>query len=597
MEKKLYIFVLLLLVSSVGFAQVEFTAKVNKEKIGLNERLRVDFEMNKNGDDFTPPNFAGFKIFAGPRQSISKSWLNGKGRFSKVYSFYLEPMERGTFTIGQATVNIDGEIYKTTPIEVEVTAAVDDPKGGDDEEIIDISKDVHIVAEVSNTRPYLGESIAIVYKLYVSQNASISNWRAIDIPKFANFWSHDMRINDYKVQYGSYQGQEDYRYVVIKKTILYPQKSGELIIEPLTMSFSVDVPTNRRDPFGRPLYKTVEKKLASSSRSIDVKPLPEEGRPAGFSGAVGSFTFEAIPSKTELEANESLDITLKASGRGNLKLFQLPALDPPNNFDVYDPEYVDNSTTDANGMRGNVSNIYTIVPQVPGNYVLDPVSFSFFDPKDGRYKTLKTKPIEVLVKADPSHALAGASGGDSVGNGNALYKRQVASAGRQFQYIKLRTRLKPKDKTLFFKSTLFWSLLFMPVVLLPLVIGIGKKQLEKAQDVHGKRIKKADKLTRQYLSEAKNTMGDQKTYYEALERALYNYLKAKLGLSLSEMSKDRVKEILIENAVEEDTAGQFIDLLKSCEFARYAPSSEVGMQQDYDKASTIISEVDKQLKA
>lgn len=583
------------MVSAIGFSQVEFTAKLSKDKIGINERLRIDFEMNENGDNFVPPDFKDFRVYGGPRQSISQSWINGKRRFSKTYTYYLEPLERGTFTIGQAEVTIDGEVYKTASQEVEVVAAVDEPKDGDDNEVIDISKDVHVIAEVSNANPYLGEGISVVYKLYVSQNASVSNWRAIDIPKFANFWSQDIEIKDYKIKYGSYKGKEDYRYVTLKETVLYPQKSGELKIEPLAMSFAVEVPTNRKDFFGRPLYETIDKTLASNSLTIDVQPLPEQGKPADFTGAVGNFNFSATPSKTELEADEAMDLTLEAKGNGNLKLFQLPKFEPPRTFETYDPEHADQTSTNLNGMRGGISDTYTLIPSAKGKYTIDPIRFSYFDPQAEEYKTIQSDKIEIDVKSGPAPAVAQSEEDADTASGVSA-KRAVVTSDKHFQYVKLRTKLQPVDKSPFFKSKLFWSLLVLPVVLLPVIILLGRKQEKRANDLLGKRIKKADRLARRYLSEAKKTIGDQEAYYNALEAALHNYLRAKLDIPISQMSKDRIEQILMERKVDEDTSHRFIELWKSCEFARYAPSSEAGMQQDYDKAAEIISEVDKQLK-
>src|SRR5699024_8760403 len=293
----------------------------------------------KNGDDFTPPKFDDFEVYGGPRQSISHSWTNGKSKFSKKYSYFLKPKHRGTLTIGQAKVTIDGKVYKTSPKTIEVTAAVDKPKNGQNEEIVDVSDDIHLVTEISNLHPYLNEGITVVYKLYVSANTSIRNWELVDMPKFSNFWSQDIDTDPGKVRYGSYKGDKDYRYVVLKKAVLYPQKTGTINVEPLTLSMAVEVPSNRRDFFGRRMYKTVDRTIASKNRKIEVKPLPEKGKPDDFSGAVGQFSLTTSASKEKLDAGESLDFKVSVSGNGNLKLFELPAPEVPSNFEAYDPEH------------------------------------------------------------------------------------------------------------------------------------------------------------------------------------------------------------------------------------------------------------------
>ncbi len=591
MKLKYYIFLFLFALTAVGYAQVEFTAEVSRESIGLNERLRVDFHMNKNGDNFNPPDFEGFKIYAGPRQSISRSWSFGKSTFNKTYSYFLQPTKPGTFTIGQATVEIDGKTYKTSPIEVEVTQAVNHPKNGKNQAIAQVSKGIHVVSEISNAHPYLNQGITVVYKLYVSEDAAVRNWRVVDIPKFTNFWNQDIDIKKLKVKYGNYQGQEGYRYVVIKKTVLYPQKSGELKIPPLSLRVSMEVPTHRRNFFGQQVYKTEDRIFSSESKTIKVKPLPEQGKPANFTGAVGQFELEVTASKETLDADESLDVEVAVSGDGNLKLFRLPDLIAPQAFEVYDPDYNEKIFTNLSGMHGKISNTYTLVPKAKGDYPIKPLEFSYFDPQTETYKTLTSKPLNIHVENGPAPMLAQ---GDS-GMQAPIRKRSVISAGDHFRYIQLKTNLQAIGKAPFFKSPLFWTLLFMPLLLLPLVIGVGNKRMAKARDVYGKRIRRADKLAKKYLSEAKKTMGNQQAYYDALERALHNYLKAKLDLQTAEMSKERITELLIEKEVSAATSQEFIGLLESCEFARYTPSSDVGMQQDYDKAAHIISQVDKQI--
>lgn len=593
MMRKVYILVFLFSISFLGYGQVEFTAKLDKDKVGLNERLRVDFEMNQNGDNFTPPDFEGFKLYGGPRQSISQSWVNGKRSFSKTYSYYLEPVKRGKFTIGQAQVQINGEIYKTTPLQVEVTASVDQPKDENNEEIIDYSKDIHLVTEISNENPYLNEGISIVYKLYVGQDANVSDWYISDIPKYANFWSHNIDIKEVKVYHGSYKGNKDYRYVFLKKVVLYPQKTGEITIEPLTVNYTTEIPTARRDFFGRQIFQPVEKKMSSSSRVIQVKPLPEQGKPTDFSGAVGDLSYTVKSSKEELEADESLDVTVEVTGTGNLKLFQLPQLEAPGSFEVYDPEHTENVSVNEQGMRGSVSDRYTLVPGAKGAFMIRTQSFSYFDPQAKTYKTLPPRQVKVEVTTNSSSSVANIPSGNE---GSAATQKQAVTAPAHFGYIKLKTNLQDINRKPFFKSPFFWSLLLIPVLLIPAVIAVGNKRSKKKNDFVANRIKRADKLARKYLSAAKKEMGNQEAYYEALEGALHNYLKAKLDIPTSEMSKERILTLLQEKQVTTETGQRFIGLLENCEFARYAPSSDLGMQHDYDKAAAIISEVDKQLK-
>ncbi|WP_369412500.1 BatD family protein [Mesonia aestuariivivens] len=587
---KQFIFYILLFVSCAGIAQVKFEAQASREKLGVNERLRVDFTMNQDGDNFNPPDFRGFKVIGGPNQSISQSFVNGKRSFQKKYSYFLQPNGRGNFNIGQATIEIEGQTYKTPPVAVEVTAAVDKPTDGSNPEII-AADNIHLVAEISNRTPYLNEGIAVKYKLYFSPQINIRQWYPKDNPKYADFWSQNIDIKQLNVKEDLYRG-DPYQYVVIRETVLYPQKTGKLTIEPLVLSVPVSVPSDRRDIFGRRLSETVDQTVSSNHQTIDVKSLPAAGKPANFTGAVGSFNFNVTNSKDVLDATESLQIKLQVSGNGNLKLFQLPKLNVPASLEIYEPEHQEQVSTNLNGMHGRITDSYTLVPQLKGKYPINPVSFSYFDPRSESYKTITSKEILLNVENGPTTtttAPVASSGKES------STKQAVASASSQFKYIQLDANLKPIDQPAFFKSVAFWSALVTPLLLIPIGIFTGKKRKSLIADAAGNTSKKADKLARKYLSEAKNSLGDQKKFYEALERALHNYLKAKLSIKTGEMSKDKVKTLLAERSVQPATTTSFIEILESCELARYTPTSNVEMQKDYDKAKKTISELDKQL--
>lgn len=566
-------------------AAVTFEMNVSKNKLGINERLRVDFTMNKDGDDFVPPDFQGFRVLMGPSQSISSSWINGVRSYSKTYSYTIAPTARGKFTIKQATIVIDGKIYKSLAKEIEVTAAVDKPNDQmTAEDVADES--LYLVAEVSKANPYLNEAVNVVYKLYFSPAINVTNFRPLDNPKYNNFWSQDMPVTKYDVQNGTYQGKP-FRFVVLKRVVLYPQKSGTLELEPLSLDVSLQVPTDRRDFFGGRIYAETNKTVSAGQRSIQVKPLPEEGKPANFTGAVGEFQFSVTTSKTVLNASESLQAKVEITGQGNLKLFEMPTLTLPSALEVYEPEFQENVRTSFSGMEGQVGNNYTIVPSKRGNYPIPSVGFSYFNPKSGRYTTINSEEILINVLEGP---MAQVASGTVANN-----KQLVVGADSQFNFIKLKPNLVPISQPYFFGSLRFYLALLIPLLLIPIAILLGKKRAAIASDVLGNKIKKADKLARKFLSEAKKALGDKDRFYVALEKALHNYLKAKLKIETSDFTKDRIVALLREKEVEEVTSDGFIGLLENCEVARYSPFSEVQMNQDYNKAAEVISQMDKQL--
>ncbi len=576
------------LASTLVFAQVKFEAKVSKEKLGVNERLRIDFEMNQDGDNFVPPSFEDFTVVGGPNTSVSNSWVNGKRSYTKTYSYFLAPKGRGKFTIKQATIEIDGEIYKTFPVTVTVTAAVERPNAPPEASDI-ASENIHLVAEVSKTNPYLNEGFTVVYKLYVSPETGVSNWREKDNPRYNDFWSQNIEIKGLNIQKGLYKGEE-YRYVVLRKTVLYPQKTGKLKLEPLVLDITVEVPSGRADIFGRQIMTKVPKTVTAGSRTINVKALPEQGKPSDFKGAVGDFQFSVTTSKNQLNATESLQAKIEVSGNGNLKLFELPKLTTPSSLEVYEPEHSENVNTNLNGMRGRISDTYTIVPQYRGKYPIPPVSFSYFDLKTESYKRITSEEIVIDVLEGP---MASTNNND---NSKVSTKQTVRPNTSTFAFIKTSSDWSNIESESFFKSTEFWGMLLLPFLVIPLAIIIRRKKDERDADVQGNRIRKADRLARKYLSEAKKNLGQKEVFYESLERALHNYLKAKLNIETSDFNKEKIENLLKQRDVDENVVSDFISILESCELARYTPITQVTMQNDYDKAAKTISQIDKQLR-
>ena len=581
-------FILLVLVSFQGlYAQVQFESKVSKTTLGLNERLRVDFTMNFDGDNFMPPVFDGFRVVAGPSQQVSQSWVNGKSSFNKTYSYYLLPTQKGTISIKQASIEYNGQVYKTTPIAVKVSDAVEMPRDPNDNSI-SINDALYLVADVSKTNPYLNEPITVVYKLYFSHNIGITNWRELDKPKYNNFWSQNIDIKQLVAEEGMYNG-ERFRYVVLRKTVLYPQKAGKLEIEPLALDIDVELPTNRRNVFGQVMLTKDHKRVSAGSRVINVKSLPENGKPIDFGGAVGKFEFSVTPSRTNLKNGESMELDVRVSGNGNLKLFSLPKPVVPSALEMYDPVHSETVNTPLSGMNGVILDKYTIIPQFKGSYIIKPIQFSYFDLGTEKYKTITSKEISINVADGP------VSSGNTIATTVAAGDKKTVSAGDQFKFIHLKTKLKSTHKSDFFGSTLFYGLLAAPFLLIPFIILFKKKKEAIDGDVLGNKLKMNTKLAKKYLSEAKKQIGNKELFYVALERSLHNFLKAKLKIETSEMSKDSIKTFLDDKNGQADTIAHFIQLKENCEMARYAPSSVVAMQQDFDKAVVVISELEKQI--
>ena len=581
---RLFVYISFLFFLNISFSQVKFEAEVSKTKLGVNENLRVDFKMNKDGDNFSPPSFNGFRVVGGPNQSVSNSWINGVRTFSKTYSYFLTPEKKGNYTIGQASIEIDGDIYKTLPVKVQVTEAVESSLSpGSPSSVVD--DDIELSIEISKSNPYLNEPISVEFKLLFNPKINVTNLGEIDNPEFKNFWSQNIKIPRLEIKSTSYKGQR-YNYVTWKKALLFPQKAGDLELLPLTLDVTIDVPTNRRDFFGNTIYTQTSKKVASRKRIIKVKNFPENGKPESFNGAVGNFDISLNSSKSQLKATESFQLEFKVNGNGNLKLFSLPEIIVPSSLEKYAPEFKEKINTSLSGMNGEISNVYTIVPQYQGKYPIPPVEFSFFNPKTEQYVTLYSNESIVDVLDGPTR----------LSESNVQASNPVSNSitsSDQFNFIKLNSNFTQIDaKNIIDSKKILFTLFLIPIIILVLAIIYFNLRNKKVSE-NILKSRDADLLARQYLNNAKIDMNNKDSFYASLENALFNFIKSKYLIEREDFSKDRLKSILEKDKISDNIIEDLIDIINSCELARYTPTTPEGMDQDYEKAVKVISNFDK----
>ena len=573
----------LLFLSVFGWGQINFEVSVSKKQLGLNERLRVDFAIDKPGDNFRPPSFSSFRVISGPMQSVSNVFVNGKRTYSMTYTYFITPLKKGVFDIEQASIEYEGNVYKTTPVTINVTEAVAIPRDPNDPKYI-VDEKLHLVAEVSKLSPYVNEPITIVYKLYFAQNVNPIDVDVVDMPKYNDFWSYNVDIPNRNIDTSIYKG-ERYNFVEWRKVVLYPQRAGKLEIKPLSLDVTVNVPTGKRDFFQRVIYTQVPKLVSAGNLTINVKPLPTEGQPDDFSGAVGNFSIDVSNSKKQSKANESLQAKVKISGRGNLRLFGMPNLQTPSAIEQYEPETSENIRSNLSGMSGSITQSYTLIPQVQGKYPIPSIEFSFFNPKKKTYETIKSSEQLVDVTEGPLANRAV----------NPTTPSAAVSIDSPFKFIALDTSFVPINTPTFFRSTLFYLLWASPLGLVLLFMVYARRKQKQLGDTEGVRMRTANRMARKYLSEAKRNLNNSEEFYVALERALHNYLKAKLKMGTSDFSKEKIKNILSQIGVEESLVNDFVSVLENCEFARYTPSSVKAMEQDFANTAKMITQIDKQL--
>ena len=575
MVKKILI-LFLAINSYVLSAQVNFEATVSKSKLALNERLRIDFVMNQNGDNFSPPEFENFQIIGGPNQSIKTSYVNGERKFSKTYSYFLKPLKKGTLKINQASIEIDGEIYKSLQIEVLITDSVKQPSNSITQYYND--DDIELRALISKGSPYLNEPITVVYKLYYKAPINISDARETETPNFKDFWSQIIKIPQLKVKREIYKGQ-NYNAVEWRKVVLYPQKVGELEISPLSLNLVLDVPTDKRDFFGNVIYDQTSQIISTGMRRIIVKDLPELGKPDSFSGAVGNFEFDVILNKNSLRATESFQAELKVKGNGNLKLFDLPDILVPNSMELFEPEREELISTNLSGMSGSVSKFFTVIPRFQGNFPIEEVEFSYFDPNTEKYKVVKSPRLTIDVYDGPVI-------GNTITNDNS----NIITSNDSFRFIKLKGNLREVNNDVFFQSQFFYAIVTTPfILLLSFLLFTTYKRNKKESSSELIRIE--ERNINKMIDSAKKSIGDKILFYDKIEKAIIKGLMVKFSIRMDSFNKEKIQQIVHKKGLSKDDVLLIIKLIENCEKARYSRSSDSIMNKDLEIAKKVISSI------
>jgi len=554
-------------------AQVKFDASVSKTKLGLNERLRVDFVMNQNGDNFSPPDFENFQIIGGPNQSIKTSYVNGERSFSKTYSYFLQPLKKGSIRIKQASVEIDGELYKSLPIEVLITDSVSQPSESVTQYYND--DDIELRALISKGSPYLNEPITVIYKLFYKAPINISDARETETPNYKDFWSQIIKIPQLKVQREIYKGQ-NYNTVEWRKVVLYPQKSGQLEISPLSLNLVLDVPTDKRDFFGNIIYDQTTLVISTGVRTINVKDLPLKNKPLNFTGAVGQFEFDVILNKSSLRATESFQAELKVKGEGNLKLFDLPDLQVPSSMELFEPQREESINTNLSGMSGSVTKLFTVIPRFQGSFPIEEVEFSYFDPQLESYKTIKSPRLTVDVFDGPTIT------------NSSLNNTNVITPNDSFRFIKTKTNLIKIDDSKFFESQLFYVLVSSPfamVIAFVMLTTYTRSRKSSTIELQKTQEKEINKM----IDAAKKSLNDKNIFYDLIEKVLLKTLLLKFSINIENFNKEKIKSISRDKGIDEKTISKIIQLIENCESAKYSRSSNSIMKNDLKNAKEVIN--------
>ena len=616
-------------VPMAAWAQDDPTLKVSaKKQVVVGERFQVVFEANAEGKNFQAPSFEGFTVVGGPFTSTSSSFSMVNGSMSHsvkvTYTFALQAYQEGTFRVGAATLTVKGNKISSEPFEIKVLpddgsnsansgggygnyGGSQGGQGGQQQSSNDpevSGKDLFLRVVPSKRSAYVGEQVVLTYKIYTK--VPVSSLSVEKMPSYAGFWTKDVSDNSGGAlrQSSEYINGIEYTVAEIQKMVVVPQRSGKLSIDPMTIECIAQIRTesnNRRsndpfdiffnDPFFNRNIANVRKELSTQNFSLDVKNLPETGKPASFAGAVGDYTFKSTIDKTDLKTNEAFTLTLTVSGAGNIELLQLPEPVFPPDFEVYDPKVSTSTNNNAQGLTGTKKAEYLVIPRRAGDFSLQPVEFAYFNPSKETYQTIQSEPYEI-------HVEKGVGGEGDEGSIFASNQEGIKYLGSDIRHIMTgNPKLKPIG-TVFFATPAYFVALLVLLLAFVIMLLISKRHEQQKQDTAANRNRKATKVARGRLKKAEQFLKvkDQDNFYIEMSQALWGYISDKLGIERSKLSMDTVNEALQGKNVPDDLTQQFIDTLNSCEFARFAPgSAEEKMDDLYQKGIEVITKAEKVL--
>lgn len=588
---------------------VQFKASAPSQVI-QGEPFQLTYSVNQRAKDLRAPEFVDFDYIAGPytSQSSSTSFVNGRrtSSFNLTYTYTLMPTKEGAFTIPPATIEVDGGEYTSNGVRVTVlppdqssNASSRSNKQSTNDNNLKRSQtsnvdegNIFLRTIVSKTRVREQEVILLSYKLYFAGVDVAQFTNNTRLPEFKGFLKQELEIGEIQTELEHYNGR-NYQTAVLYRTLLFPQRSGDIIIEPAQFEAVLRVRNRAQvrsifDDFFDS-YTTATKPLTSPGVTIHVSNLPT-GKPSGFSGGVGRFSISSNISNTELQANEAITLTLTIQGSGNMKLLKTPAVDWPEGFEPYDPKVTNNFKTTISGVSGTKTIEYLAIPRAGGVYTIPAIQFSYFDIESDSYRTLTTSEYTLNI--------ARGSGDDENATvvNNYVQKEDIQQLGTDIRYI-YTGELSPIMRTnskLDFGSLLFWLCYIVPSIIAMILFALFRKQIKENADITRVRYKKANKVAQRRLKTAAQLLGmnQKEAFYEEIERAAWTYLSDRLAIPTAQLNKENIAQILTSKAVPQDMINEVLYVLTTAEFARYAPASGHAMQDLYSATTKIINQLE-----
>lgn len=603
-----------------SFAEYKFTATVSSTNVYVGDQVQITYTLNSsNGKNFQPPSFKGFTVLAGPSRSISTQIINGQISSSMSFTYILLADAEGTFTIEPAKISVDGNVLSSNPITIKVTKGTgqqpnqQSPATSDEKTLSQqadeiIRNNLFIRLFVDKSQVYVGETIVATYKLYVHPDLNIVNINLPKMPSFNGFWTQDFGIKELKFSTEVINGIP-YKVADLKQVVLIPQQKGNLTIDPMEIEFIVRLlvrqqPQKRKyrdpfdllfddpffsDPFFTTRYKDFPFTVRSKPVTIKVLPLPTP-EPAEFRGGVGSMQMKAWLDKSSVKVGEVATLKVQISGKGNLKLLAPFQLNLPADIDLYEPKVVDNTNVTTSGITGNVTFEYYLVPKNPGQFKIEPIKFSYFNLDRKEYVTLSTEAFMLNVEKGTA-----ATQQSLVAN---IKKEEVQYLGKDIRYIKTQSGKFYRRGESFITTPFFWLASLLPIGFWILAfIWVKRKEKIEGNIVLMKQIR-ATKIAQKYLKNAKKLIanGQKDKFYEETARALWTFVAHKLNIKPTELTKDNIREKLLEKVDDTHLVNQFIELINKCEEVRYSPQLDnLPIDSIYALSVDVLSKLSEKL--